>query len=144
MSTEIPASPAKPSLDLSQESSCFACAPGNLRGLRLNFTQNERGESVADWIPDQTLEGFAGIIHGGIITTVLDESMAKAIIAADLNALTAELRVRLRQHLAPGQPVRVHGWIADCNRRTIHTEATLEDASGAELAHAWAVFLVVK
>lgn len=140
----MPASPAKLSVNLRQESSCFACAPDNLRGLRLNFTLNERGESVADWIPDLTLEGFAGIIHGGIIATVLDESMAKAIIAAGLNALTAELRVRLRQHLAPGQPVRVRGCITDRNRRMIHTEATLEDASGVELAHAWAVFLVVK
>ncbi len=144
MSTEMPARPVKPSLTLSQESSCFACAPDNLRGLRLNFSQNEHGESVADWIPDQSLEGFAGIVHGGIVSTVLDESMAKAVIAAGLNALTAELRVRMRQHLAPSQPVRVRGWIADRNRRMIHTEATLEDASGAELAHAWAVFLIVK
>lgn len=144
MPEEEIAIPARPKIDLRQESSCFACAPDNPRGLRLHFVQNERGQSTAEWTPDKTLEGFAGIIHGGILTTVLDESMAKAILAAGLDALTAELRVRLRQHVAPGQPIRVRGWIASQNRRMIQTEAVLEASDGTELAHAWATFLIVK
>jgi len=144
MPDEETAIPAKPKIDLSIESSCFACSPNNPRGLRLNFVQNEQNEATAEWTPDKTLEGFPGIIHGGILTTVLDESMAKAVIAAGADALTAELRIRLRQHVAPGQTVHVRGWIASRNRRMIQTEATLEALDGSELAHAWATFLVVR
>jgi acyl-coenzyme A thioesterase PaaI-like protein len=32
---------------------------------------------VVEWIPELELEGFQGIVHGGIVSTVLDEAMSK-------------------------------------------------------------------
>jgi acyl-coenzyme A thioesterase PaaI-like protein len=63
------------------QSSCFACGPDNSRGLRLQFEIDEDGEAIAEWIPDPDLEGFEGIVHGGIISTVLDEAMSKVVVA---------------------------------------------------------------
>lgn len=83
-------------------------------------------------------------MHGGIVSTVLDESMAKAVVATGEEALTAELRVRFRRHVIPGKAVRVTGWIAGRKRRMIQAEATLRDAEETEFAHAWATFLVLK
>jgi acyl-coenzyme A thioesterase PaaI-like protein len=126
------------------QSSCFACGPDNERGLRLRFEKNETGEMLAEWIPESSTEGFDGIVHGGIVSTVLDEAMAKAVVAAKVEALTAELRVRFRRHVASGSSVRVRGWIDSRNRRVIKTEAALTGADGTELAHAWASFLALK
>jgi acyl-coenzyme A thioesterase PaaI-like protein len=112
--------------------------------LRLAFQTNEGGEMIAEWIPEPELEGYQGIVHGGIVSTVLDEAMAKVVDATGAEALTAELRVRFRQQVSSGSPVRVRGWIEGRNKRIIHVEAALTGAGGAELAHAWAVFLVLK
>ena len=124
--------------------SCFACGPDNPRGLRLAFETSEGGEMIAEWIPQPELEGYQGIVHGGIVSTVLDEAMAKAVDATGAEALTAELRVRFRQQVSSGCPVHVRGWIEGRNKRMIHAEAALTGAGGVELAHAWAVFLVLK
>jgi uncharacterized protein (TIGR00369 family) len=126
------------------QSFCFACGPDNPHGLRLRFTRTEQGEMIADWTPDAYTEGFEGIVHGGIVSTVLDESMAKAVISTGEEALTVELRVRFRRHVVAGKAVRVRGWIAARKRRVIEAEATLCDDEGTEFAHAWASFLVLK
>ena len=126
------------------QSSCFACGPDNARGLRLRFEKNRIGEMIAEWIPEASTEGFDGIVHGGIVSTVLDEAMAKAVVAGEVEALTAELRVRFRRHVASGSKVQIRGWIDSRNRRVIKTEAALTGADGAELAHAWASFLALK
>jgi len=126
------------------QSFCYACGPDNPHGLRLRFTHTEQGEMIADWTPDAYTEGFQGIVHGGIVSTALDESMAKAVVATREEALTAELRVRFRRHVVAGKAVRVRGWITARKRRVIQTEATLCDAVGTEFAHAWATFMVLK
>lgn len=126
------------------QSSCFACGPDNERGLQLRFEKNEAGEMIAEWIPEAFTEGFDGIVHGGIVSTILDEAMAKAVVATEVEALTAELRVRFRRHVVSGSRVQIRGWIDSRNRRVIKTEAALSGADGAELAHAWASFLALK
>jgi acyl-coenzyme A thioesterase PaaI-like protein len=124
--------------------SCFVCGPDNPRGLHLAFQSNEVGEMIAEWIPEPEMEGYQGIVHGGIVSTVLDEAMAKVVDATGANALTAELRVRFRQQVSSGSPVHVRGWIEGRNKRKINAEAALTGADGIELAHAWAVFLALK
>lgn len=99
---------------------------------------------TTEWLPDSDLEGFSGITHGGVISTVLDEAMSKVVAAAGVEALTAELRVRFRHHVSTGVSVRVRGWIETSSRRKFNTEAALFGPDGSELAHAWAIFLVLK
>lgn len=124
--------------------SCFACGQDNPRGLRLVFRTCEDGAMTAEWIPEPEMEGYEGIVHGGLVSTVLDEAMAKVVDATRAEALTAELRVRFRQQVSSGNPLHVRGWIASRNKRMINTEAVLTDVDGVELAHAWAVFLALK
>jgi acyl-coenzyme A thioesterase PaaI-like protein len=125
-------------------SSCYVCGTDNPRGFHMIFELSDQGEMSAAWTPDSTLEGFEGIVHGGVVSTVLDESMAKAVAASGVEALTAELRVRFRHHVVSGSPLRVRGWITERNKRMIRAEAALLDQAGSELAHAWSSFLVLK
>ena len=120
---------------------CVVCGSTNRKGLRISFQQ--RPDAIfADWTPSEDWESFQGTIHGGIISTVLDEAMSKAIIARDWEALTADLRVRFRRPVSPGERLEVRGWVIDRQRRKILAEATLTTATGEERAHAWATFLV--
>jgi acyl-coenzyme A thioesterase PaaI-like protein len=127
-----------------ERSCCFACSPSNPRGLQLEFHEDESGKMVAQWVPNEDFEGFHGIAHGGIVSTVLDEAMAKTVAATGADALTAEMRVRFRQQVSTGIPVLVQGWIESRKRRMFRTEASVTGPDGGELAHAWATFLEVK
>lgn len=120
---------------------CIICGPDNPRGLQLGYELTADGSATARWTPAPDWQGFDGIIHGGIISAVLDEAMAKAVNAAGCRALTAELRVRFRHQVAPGEELSVRGWIADCTKRLVKAEAAIVAADGSERAHAWSVFL---
>jgi acyl-coenzyme A thioesterase PaaI-like protein len=127
-----------------ESSNCFACSPGNARGLKLNFQQTADGAMIADWVPEMDFEGYQGIVHGGIVSTVLDEAMAKVVDATGIDALTAELRVRFRKQVQSGSSAQVMGWIESRERRMLKTEASIVGQDGNELAHAWAVFLTLR
>ena len=122
------------------QSVCVICGPNHPHGLRLRFDFGADGAATAHWTPAADWQGFRGIIHGGIISAVLDEAMAKAVTAAGY-ALTGELRVRFRRPVAPGEALRIRGWVVERSRRMIKAEATLTTLDGSECAHAWSAFL---
>lgn len=123
---------------------CFGCGRDHPHGLKLEFREDGDGSVTANWIPSNAWEGFQGIIHGGIVSTVLDEAMSKAVAAAGEPALTCQLEVRLHRHVAPGERMTVRGWVVEKHKRRIRTEAELRDSMNVERAHAWATFLKVR
>ncbi len=58
---------------------CFGCSPTNPAGLQMKFYTNE--ESIFSWlkVPDH-LCGWSNLVHGGVISTILDEIMGWAAI----------------------------------------------------------------
>jgi acyl-coenzyme A thioesterase PaaI-like protein len=120
---------------------CFVCGSRNPQGLRLCFAPDGDHAVAAVWRTTDVWEGYRGVIHGGIVSTVLDEAMSKAVAAAGIRALTCELRVRLRQRVETAEELRIRGWVVEKRKRRIVAEATLKDRNGLERAHAWATFL---
>lgn len=120
---------------------CFACGRENPRGLQIQFSPDGAGHVVAKWKTSPDLESFHGVVHGGILSTVLDEAMAKAIVASGWPALTCDLQVRFHRHVAAGETLLIRGWIVEKRKRRIRAEATLCDLNGKERAHGWATFL---
>ena len=120
---------------------CVVCGPDHPHGLRLRYEMAPDGSANAVWTPTGDWQGFQGIIHGGIIGTVLDEAMAKAVTAAGYEALTGELRVRFRHHVRPGEELGIRGWIVERSKRLVRAEAALNGPDGSERALAWSVFL---
>lgn len=120
---------------------CFACGQENAIGLKLVFERRPNGEAVATWILSRAHEGWPGVVHGGLLSTALDEAMAHALIAAGLRAMTAELRVRFRSPAPSGRPLSLKGWIVQRANRLVEAEASITDANGTEYAHGWGRFL---
>src|SRR2546430_1319383 len=59
-------------------SNCFGCAPHNPIGLRLFFQEERDGFSTRFRLgPDY--ESFPGVIHGGIVAAILDETLAQTV-----------------------------------------------------------------
>jgi uncharacterized protein (TIGR00369 family) len=122
---------------------CFVCGEENLHGLHLEFQAYGR-RAFARWTPTAGWESFHGIIHGGIISAVLDEAMSKAIISGGDEAFTADLRIRFRKKVCVGDVVFVNGWVVSVEKRKIQAEASIMSEEGEERAHAWGVFLVAR
>ena len=129
-------------LQARSQSACFVCGQENARGLRIRFERGE-GQARAEWRPEPAFEGFRGIVHGGVVSTVLDEAMSKAVAGTGTQALTAELRVRYRRHVATGEVYQVKGWVVRRNKRLIEAEGVLTAGDGTEHAHAWGRFLTL-
>jgi len=125
------------------QNACIVCGPNHPHGLRITYELAGDGSVAANWIPTPEWEGFRGVVHGGIISTVLDEAMAKAVAATECKAFTGELRVRFRHLVRSGDKFQIKGWVVKRTKRLIETEATLTAANGGECAHAWAMFLAL-
>lgn len=122
-------------------SNCFVCGRHNSSGLHLTFEYGPKGVE-ATWLPSEAWESFQGMVHGGIIATVLDEAMSKAIMARGWQAFTVSLNIRFHSRTCPGERLTVHGWIVERRKRRILTEASLLTDMAIERAHAWATFLM--
>jgi acyl-coenzyme A thioesterase PaaI-like protein len=120
---------------------CFVCGDQNPNGMHLAFQDGDR-RAFARWATDGAWQSYKGIVHGGIISSVLDEAMSKAIISSGTEAFTAELRIRFRKKVCVGDVVLVNGWVVSAEKRRILAEASLTSEDAEERAHAWGVFLV--
>lgn len=122
---------------------CFVCGEANPIGMKLDFEYSE--EAAWTWFDSPAgYEGYHGVIHGGIIATILDEVMAKVILSKNLVAVTADMNIRYRKPLPIGKRVKATGFITLQKTRTLHTEASLTDEEGNIYAESKAVYIVVK
>jgi acyl-coenzyme A thioesterase PaaI-like protein len=122
---------------------CIICGQKNSNGLMINYEILPDGKIFGQWIPSIKHEGFKGIVHGGLLSTVIDEAMSKSIIAQHIEALTVELNVRFHHYAEPDELLNIQGWIVTQNKRKILTEGILETDSGKKIAHGWGTFLVI-
>jgi acyl-coenzyme A thioesterase PaaI-like protein len=123
------------------EHHCFACGTLNEHGLHLDL-HLEPGRSWVELALDDRFQGWDEIAHGGIVTTILDEVMAWALVAEDHWGLTARLSVEFKAPVRIGQAIRAEGWITRSRKRIVDTEARVVDATdGTLLATATGVYV---
>lgn len=132
-----------PSLLVRSDHACFGCGDNNPIGLRLRFTPNGDGVK-ASFVPAPEHQGFHDVVHGGIISTVLDEAMAWATARAGLWAVTGEMRVRFRRPLDLGEPSTITARVSGARGRLVMTTAELVlDRDNLPIATASATFVKV-
>ena len=115
---------------------CFVCGVHNPHGLHLRF-RREGDEVCADFTPQSHHAGFRGIIHGGIIATVLDEAMFWAAATTTKRfCVAAELNVRFVKKVSVGQKLIVVAKLDADRGKLWHSSAELRDADGVVYARA--------
>lgn len=122
--------------------SCFACGQLNAAGIRLALNI-EPSRCWTELALDRRFEGWEGIVHGGIVSAILDEVMVWSLIRHDSWGVTAKLEVQFRRPVEVGRRIRAEGWLTEIRRRTERTAGRLLDAeTGEELATAHALYMV--
>jgi acyl-coenzyme A thioesterase PaaI-like protein len=111
---------------------CFGCSPHNSSGLKMEFYTNEKQDSVYSWltIPDHVC-GWGNLVHGGIVTTILDEAMGWAsVIVLKKLILTKTMSVDFFKPIFVKQEICVVGNILEVvNNREVVVQAAIYDCN---------------
>jgi uncharacterized protein (TIGR00369 family) len=120
---------------------CFACGELNENGLHLQLNL-EPGLCWTELELSRRFEGWEGLIHGGILCTIMDEVMAWSLVSEDNWGVTARMSVDFRKPVIVGQRIRAEGRMTESRRRIHTTSARILDAeTGTELATAEATYV---
>lgn len=128
-------------MKLNDDHFCFACGKNNPDGLQLKFEYPEPGVCRAEFVPPAKFQGWQGILHGGIVSTLLDEALAHAVGGAERGgggsgAVTAELSVRFKKPVKIGETVILAGRVLSDKGRMVEAESEITDRQGNILASA--------
>ncbi|UCG12420.1 MAG: PaaI family thioesterase [Deltaproteobacteria bacterium] len=136
--------PEKTPIPILQGHGCFACGTNNPIGLKMEFYR--QGNSVcSDVVLNQDHVGWENMVHGGIISTLLDEVMSWTVIYFKKSfSVTRRMQVRYLRPVPASVQLTVKGQItSDDKARSCQAEAILQDGEGNVLAKGEGDFAVL-
>ena len=89
---------------------CFVCGVENDLGLKTKFYETSSDEVIAVFTPNDKLQSYPDILHGGISATILDETIGRALMVKygqDSFGVTVELNIRYRKPVPLNQELKV-------------------------------------
>lgn len=89
------------------------CGDHNPMSLRLKFEPGPNGDVSASFQGNALLQGYEGILHGGVISALLDSAMANCLFQRNIAAVTAELRVRFLLPVPYSARLDLRAWIIE-------------------------------
>lgn len=122
-------------LELLDNDGCFCCGKKNPIGLKLEFEKKD-GKYYTRFTPREEHQGYVGITHGGIISTILDEVMVRYLWTEGINSVTAEMTIRLKKPARTGKELTFCAEMEENNRRIIRCKAEARDPDGELIAEA--------
>ena len=128
---ELPAIQRQPNSKL-----CFVCGLSNAFGLQLRFDITAPGEVTSLFTVPERYQGFPGVVHGGIVAAMLDETAGRAHMGNADNPrfmFTAKLEVKYRKNVPIGKPLKIVGKAVRDNGRSAEGWAGIYNAETGEL-----------
>jgi acyl-coenzyme A thioesterase PaaI-like protein len=131
---------------------CFICGLANSIGLKMVFHEDrEQKKVLARLVVPERYRSYPGVVHGGIVATILDETSGRALMihSEDINDffVTAKLEVRYRHATPTETPLLAVGWVERYGERArVRGELRLagEDPEGEPTIFAECTSLVVR
>lgn len=117
---------------------CFVCGLTNSIGLKLRFYETGPGEVTAEYTVPERYQGYPGVVHGGIVTAMLDEVSGRAHMGSDPPRFmyTAKLEIRFRKNVPVGIPLRIVGRVEKSKSRIASSMGMIYGPQGDLLAEA--------
>ena len=108
---------------------CFVCGQENSNGLQAVFTiEREEAASLCRLAVPGRFQGWQGVVHGGILATLLDEATIYACRALGEQFVTAELTVRYKKPVPVETEITVRARVTEQKRRLLTATAQIEVA----------------
>lgn len=123
--------------EFSDDQNCFVCGRKNPAGLQLDFERDAGAGPAATRVafPVQ-YQGWRSTVHGGLLATVLDETLIQAAGASGVKCVTAEITVTYRRPALTGEELRAAARVTGLRGRIVFAEGEIADEQGQVLAQA--------
>ena len=120
---------------------CFGCGDLNPAGLKLDF-RFEENKAVADFLPQERHQGYPGLMHGGVISTALDEAMGWAMYYAfGVWTMTGKMEVKFRRPLPLHQKAMVSAEVTRNRGRWLEVRGEIRNEEGRLIAESCGLFM---
>jgi acyl-coenzyme A thioesterase PaaI-like protein len=119
---------------------CFVCSGSNPMGLALRYAPQPDGSVSARFLGHSALEGYPGLLHGGVIAALLDGAMTNCLFALGNPALTVELKVRYHAGVFAAEESLIQARLEDDSHGLYQLRAELRQ-SGVVKASATGKFM---
>ena len=92
---------------------CFVCGRKNPAGLYMQFYDNGKDEVLSEYTVAERYQGYPGIVHGGILASMLDEVVGRVAMIGDHHhfMVSVKLQVLYRHPVPVKTPLIIRGHI---------------------------------
>jgi len=111
----------------------FRCGIDNPVGLKLKFYTDDQGRCIARFRPGPEHQGFPGQLHGGIISTLLDETMGRVLTYRNVWAMTGRLEIKFARPVPLDQELTVVGELTRSRSRAYEAKGEIRLPDGTVL-----------
>ncbi len=116
---------------------CFVCGLENPIGLHLHIYETEPGIVEATYVAPEHFQGFPGVLHGGVVASLLDEISSRAHMGSDPQKprfmFTAKLDVKYRKNAPVGKWLKLIGKAGKAKSRSAEAWGGVYDAETGDL-----------
>ena len=120
---------------------CFVCSEENTKGLQVDFKL--RGDKVVGiFVPTRDHQSYEGITHGGVLSSLLDAAMNRAILEKGYTAQTGKLEIRFLQNAPVGNPLKVIGEVVKARESFVLTKGVIYSSDKSEVAASEGIFFL--
>lgn len=104
---------------------CFVCGSDNPTGLHVRFARDGEQGCRAEYTAHGDHVGWPGLMHGGLLFTLMDEAVAWAVCYAGLRGVTGKAEVQFRRPVTVGSRLTITGRVLDQARRALRVRAEI-------------------
>ncbi len=124
---------------------CYVCGPDNINGLGVPFAPDGTDGSRAVYEARDEHSGWPGLLHGGVLFSLMDEAVGWALHYQGLFGVTARVEARFRRPVAIGSSLVIRGRTIERRRRLViaRAEARCDADDGPLVAEAEATLYLI-
>ncbi len=130
-------------MELANDDHCFVCGKKNSTGLKLEF-KTEGRKTKAVFTPKKEHQGYSNIVHGGILSAILDEAMTRLGYELGLNTVTAHIEVDFKTPAYVGEQLFLEGEIVEEKGRKVFARSVLRNNKEVIVAESKGILVKVK
>ena len=120
---------------------CFLCGIENPIGLKLAFYTDDDGRCIARFRPREEHQGYPGHLHGGIISSLLDETMGRVLAPKNVWAMTGRLEIKFRKPVPLDQELTVVGELTRGRSRAYEARGEIRLPDGTLLVEGSGMYI---
>ena len=116
--------------NLPYSENCFVCGKDNPSGFQIKF-QAKENQVIGEFTATEQHQGYKGVVHGGILCTLLDEAMGWVpTLVTKRMTLSAELNFRFLKPVPIKKKLIISTKVDSIHRRLYTASGQIADEEG--------------